>query len=89
MRRLHGEGQCKDWLSKEKIKGQKNPVESTNARRYANVHRNVEMVFHPGFLFNTRSYLTPSNLAAEVSGRTMPISIYILMLRKQYKTHGE
>ena len=52
-------------------------MESTNTRRKADVHRHVEMEFHPEFLFNTRPYPTPSNVAAEVSGKTMPTYIYI------------
>lgn len=51
-------------------------MESTNTRRKADVHRHVEMAFHPEFLSNTRPYPTPSNVAAEVSGKTMPIYIY-------------
>lgn len=52
-------------------------MESTNARKSTNVPRMSRWCFIPGFLFNTVSYPTPSNLAAEVSGRTMPVSIYI------------
>ena len=59
-------------------------MESTNTRRKADVHRHVEMEFHPEFLFNTRPYPTPSNVAAEVSGKTMPTYIYIYIYTHIY-----
>lgn len=42
-----GKINVKGWLSKEKTKGQKIPMESTKARSRINVHGIVEMVFHP------------------------------------------
>ena len=76
MRSLQGD-QCKSWLSKEKTKGQRIPMESINTRRKADVHRHVKMASHPESLFNTRPYPTSSNVAAEVNGKIMPIYIYI------------
>lgn len=40
----------------------KNSNGLTKARSSEYVHRNVEMVFHPGFLFNTRPYPTLSKI---------------------------
>lgn len=58
LRRLHGEGQCKGWLSEERAKGQNTEMKSIKAKSHADVHRNEEMVFHSGISsqYQTISY---------------------------------